>query len=231
MNMAYSFGAAIVILGAMFKILHLDYGTEMLMLGMTMEVLIFSLSAFDRSDEDKSMDWSRVFPVLKTGREEDNPLQNIAENGIKVSGSTMPSATSPMGMPSLSAEQSATFAQSMAKFNEAAQHFGRMAEMSERMHHTSETYVDNLSNLNRNIDGLGRAYAEQLNNLTSQIRAISSAQEELSRMNRMFEGSAEHGERFRRETERLADQLAQLNAIYGRMIHAMSPPSSGRPIY
>ncbi|MGL4411740.1 MAG: gliding motility protein GldL [Bacteroidales bacterium] len=235
MNMAYSLGAAIVILGAMFKILHLNFGTEMLMLGMTMEVIIFTLSAFDRSDEDKAMamDWSRVFPILKTGLKEDNPLNNIAENGIKVTGGSFSSELKLEGMPSLSAEQSAAFADSIAKFNDAAVGFAKMAELTDRMHNSSSSYVDNMSTLNRNIEGLGRAYSEQLESMASQLRAISIAQEEVSRMQRIFEGSADSSDRFRRETERLADQLAQLNAIYSRMIHAMAPSSTGgnRPIY
>jgi len=233
MNMAYSLGAAIVILGAMFKILHLNFGTEML--GMTMEVIIFTLSAFDRSDEDKAMamDWSRVFPILKTGLKEDNPLNNIAENGIKVTGGSFSSELKLEGMPSLSAEQSAAFADSIAKFNDAAVGFAKMAELTDRMHNSSSSYVDNMSTLNRNIEGLGRAYSEQLESMASQLRAISIAQEEVSRMQRIFEGSADSSDRFRRETERLADQLAQLNAIYSRMIHAMAPSSTGgnRPIY
>ncbi|MFQ7040351.1 MAG: gliding motility protein GldL [Barnesiella sp.] len=47
-NFAYSIGAAIVILGALFKILHLPGGSELLCLGMGTEVLMFVLTAFDK---------------------------------------------------------------------------------------------------------------------------------------------------------------------------------------
>ncbi len=48
MNYAYSWGAAIVILGALFKLTHLSGGDFMLFIGMGTEVVVFFLSAFDR---------------------------------------------------------------------------------------------------------------------------------------------------------------------------------------
>ena len=47
-NFAYSIGAAVVIWGALFKILHLPGGNFLLSLGMGTEVLMFTLTAFDR---------------------------------------------------------------------------------------------------------------------------------------------------------------------------------------
>ncbi len=48
LNYAYSWGAAIVILGALFKLTHLKGGNLMLFLGMGTEALVFFLAAFDR---------------------------------------------------------------------------------------------------------------------------------------------------------------------------------------
>lgn len=70
-NFAYSIGAAIVILGALFKILHLPYGNLLLSIGMGTEVLMFILTAFDRPA--KEYKWENVFPVLESGEEEDRP--------------------------------------------------------------------------------------------------------------------------------------------------------------
>ena len=67
-NFAYSIGAAIVIWGALFKILHLPGGSLLLSIGMGTEVLMFILSAFDTPP--KTYHWEEVFPVLnspKTG--------------------------------------------------------------------------------------------------------------------------------------------------------------------
>ena len=70
-NFAYSIGAAVVILGALFKILHLEGGNEMLTIGMGTEVLMFILTAFDRPEHDYK--WEQVLPVLASGDPDDRP--------------------------------------------------------------------------------------------------------------------------------------------------------------
>ena len=79
-NFAYSIGAAIVILGALFKILHLRGGNFFLSLGMGTEVVMFILSAFD--NPGKSYHWEDVFPVLATRDEEDRPQFGGGGGGI-----------------------------------------------------------------------------------------------------------------------------------------------------
>ncbi len=71
LNFAYSFGAAIVIMGAMFKILYLPFGNVMLAIGMITEIGVFILSAFDTPVKDYN--WEEVFPVLATNKPEDRP--------------------------------------------------------------------------------------------------------------------------------------------------------------
>src|SRR5882762_4862864 len=58
----YGIGAAVVIVGALFKILHLAGANEMLMIGLSVEAGIFFLSAFEPPHEDP--DWSKVYPEL-----------------------------------------------------------------------------------------------------------------------------------------------------------------------
>ncbi len=62
-NFAYSIGAAIVIWGALFKILHLPGGNMLLSIGMGTEVMMFLLTAFDRPP--KEYKWEQVFPELE----------------------------------------------------------------------------------------------------------------------------------------------------------------------
>ncbi|MGM9860778.1 MAG: gliding motility protein GldL, partial [Muribaculaceae bacterium] len=61
-NFAYSIGAAIVIWGALFKILHLPGGNTLLSIGMGTEVLMFVLTAFDRPPREYK--WETIFPAL-----------------------------------------------------------------------------------------------------------------------------------------------------------------------
>lgn len=76
-NFAYSMGAAVVIWGALFKILHLPGGNTLLCVGMGTEVLMFVLTAFDRPESQYH--WEEVFPVLKTKNPDDRP--NFSSGG------------------------------------------------------------------------------------------------------------------------------------------------------
>ena len=69
-NMAYGLGASIVILGALFKILHWELGPLngglLLAIGLITEAIIFAISAFEPVDDD--LDWSLVYPELAGGK-------------------------------------------------------------------------------------------------------------------------------------------------------------------
>ena len=58
----YGIGAAVVIVGAMFKILHLPGASEMLTIGLSVEAMIFFLSAFEPMHKDP--EWAKVYPEL-----------------------------------------------------------------------------------------------------------------------------------------------------------------------
>src|SRR5690606_31008817 len=82
MNMVYGLGASIVILGALFKIMHWPFGNEMLILGLVVEAIVFAVSAFEPVDND--VDWSLVYPELAGGEAVDrgrttSPIQEAEE--------------------------------------------------------------------------------------------------------------------------------------------------------
>ncbi len=72
-NMAYGLGASVVILGALFKILHWELGPLngglLLAIGLITEAIIFAISAFEPVDDD--LDWSLVYPELAGGMAQD----------------------------------------------------------------------------------------------------------------------------------------------------------------
>src|SRR6185436_10606961 len=83
MNFAYGMGAAVVIIGALFKITHFEIGpltgTLMLSVGLLTEALIFALSAFEPVDDE--LDWTLVYPELANGeaRKKTEKKENPAE--------------------------------------------------------------------------------------------------------------------------------------------------------
>jgi len=59
MNFAYGMGAAVVIVGALFKIQHWTGASQLLIIGLLTEAFIFALSAFDKVDDE--LDWTLVY--------------------------------------------------------------------------------------------------------------------------------------------------------------------------
>lgn len=74
-NYAYSLGASVVILGALFKLLHVPGADFMLILGMGTEAVIFALSAFDEPAKDYK--WEKVYPELDIPNTEEAALERL----------------------------------------------------------------------------------------------------------------------------------------------------------
>jgi peptidoglycan hydrolase CwlO-like protein len=60
----YGFGASVVLIGAMFKFVGWNYANELFITGLTIEAIVFFVSAFERSSDDKEYEWENVFPQL-----------------------------------------------------------------------------------------------------------------------------------------------------------------------
>jgi gliding motility-associated protein GldL len=71
LNFLYSWGAAIVIIGALFKLLHFPHANQILFVAMILEACVFIISGFERPANDYS--WEEVFPVLKSRNPLDRP--------------------------------------------------------------------------------------------------------------------------------------------------------------
>lgn len=72
MKYLYAWGASVVIIGALFKILHLPGANEMLIVGLGTEAAVFFVSGLEPlPEEEKHWDWSKVFPQLKEEAEEE----------------------------------------------------------------------------------------------------------------------------------------------------------------
>ncbi|MDR0757668.1 MAG: gliding motility protein GldL [Tannerella sp.] len=82
LNFCYSWGASIVVIGAMFKIVHLPYANQILCMSLIFEAVVFFISAFERPVSDYN--WEEVFPVLKSKNPLDRP--DFGKEGISGGG-------------------------------------------------------------------------------------------------------------------------------------------------
>lgn len=258
-NFAYSIGAAIVIWGALFKILHLPGGNMLLSVGMGTEVLMFVLTAFDRPP--KEYKWEEVFPVLDTHSEDDRP-DFESGTGVVVAGSASAPAVARQAYqaPRITAETdineavtSATqqYLDQMAAISNEMQHlrettaalnnvsdvllesYRAITENSENITRSSKGYVDEMQALNRNISGLNTIYEIQLKSVSSQLDSIDRVNQGIKDIRDMYEKTAGQSARYCDETEKMTRYMQQLNAVYEKMITAMTinmyRPVAGMP--
>lgn len=250
-NFAYSIGAAIVIWGALFKILHLPGGNALLSLGMGTEVLMFVLTAFDRPP--KEYRWEDVFPVLDSRDPEDRPdFAGGNGGGVVIAGgpvtATDGTATRPVHTPVVEAPITATtpvettqqYLDQMAALATEMQHlrastealnnvsdtllesYRAITENSDNITRSSQGYVEQMQALNRNISGLNTIYEIQLKSISSQLDAIDRVNKGIKDIRDMYERSAAQSASYCEETEKMARYMQQLNKVYERMITAMT---------
>ena len=206
-NFAYSIGAAVVIWGALFKILHLPGGNLLLSLGMGTEVLMFVLTAFDRPPKD--YDWEKVFPALK-GEEGAEVRGGIA--GAAIGGSAHERMAADMADSlSLDAGQAQSLTDSIAKMAAAAEQLGKMADLAT----ATQTYLSQMEAI--------AADMQQLHATTAALNEVSSTLLESYRA--ITDNSTNIGESTRGyvdQMQALHRNIGGLNAIYELQLRSIS---------
>ena len=246
LNYAYSWGASIVILGTLFKLTHLPGANFFLFLGMGTEVFVFFISAFDRPF-DKTTDGMELDTHLKTAEEElatvqaepasativggnggtiiiggggsssqpgisspSSPSRESSPSGestqtsvdteaiaaVSSSVTTMAGGSAPV-LPQVNPELEEATANYVDELKRLTEMLSKVSEQSERLSHNSEE----MENLNRTLTGICKIYELQLKSASSQISTIDEIND---------------------QTRKMAEQIAELNQIYTRMIEAMT---------
>ena len=155
LNFLYSWGASIVILGALFKLLHIPYANQILFVAMITESIVFFISAFEHPN--KEYHWEDVFPVLKSKNPMDRPdftgtpistMINSTDNveddeiagGINI-GSAASKANAQRGGSlniagnlDVTEEDTKNLSESIKKLSGAAEQISKMAELTEARH-------------------------------------------------------------------------------------------------
>jgi len=86
LTFCYSWGAAVVIIGALFKIVHIPYADLVLTTAMVFEALIFIISGFEFPSTEYH--WEDVFPVLESKNPLDRPKFSTSGGGVQVEGAS-----------------------------------------------------------------------------------------------------------------------------------------------
>ena len=209
MNYAYSWGAAIVIAGTLFKLTHLPGANLMLWIGMGTEVLVFFISAFDLPRRQTETATSGGIVVVGDGTIGSAAIGNAdgwANDSYKGQSS---SSNQPVSVtvganqyspgtpaPAFTPEMEETTQAYIAQLKEMTEMLSRFTAQAESLSHDAEQ----MSALNRNLAGINAIYEMQLRSASTQINTIDQVHE---------------------QTRKMARQIEELNAVYARMLQAV----------
>ncbi|WP_433835594.1 gliding motility protein GldL [Flavobacterium anhuiense] len=204
MNFAYGMGAAVVIVGALFKITHFEIGpltgTVMLSVGLVTEALIFALSAFEPVEEE--LDWTLVYPELANGQAREKKVK--AENPTEAQGLLSQKLDSLLKEAKIDGELMSSLGNSIKNFESAAKGIAPT--------------VDSIAGQKK--------YSEELSLAAAQMESLNSLYKvQLESASRNAEANKEIAENASKLKEQMASMtanIASLNSVYGGMLSAMS---------
>jgi len=164
MNFVYGMGAAVVIIGALFKIQHIEIfgisGGLMLTIGLLVEAAVFAISAFDAPEDE--FDWSKVYPEL-------------GEDGItveeKVGAEGLSSASESISSTNKYNEQVTMAAAQMESLNGLykiqVENTSKQAEMNAAVVENTERLKEQMDSLAKNLSSLNGVYGGMLSAMSS----------------------------------------------------------------
>ena len=201
MNFVYGMGAAIVIIGALFKIQHLSYGFLtggfMLTIGLVVEAGVFAISAFDPPEED--LDWSKVYPELADGLSSEDDEKKLGASGLLAQ-----KLDNLLSEAKIDAGLMESLGTSMKNFQGAAE---GLSSASETISATNK-YNEQMSMASAQMESLNDLYKVQVDNTNHQAELNAAV--------------VENTEKLKEQMESLAQNLSSLNGVYGGMLSAMT---------
>lgn len=244
----YGIGAAVVILGAMFKILDWPFASLMIGVGLTTEAGIFFLSAFEPKHED--VDWAKVYPELageepaerKSTKKEpkDNLSQKFDEmlSNAKIGPELFDSLGKGIQNLATSAEKMGSIADAAVATNEYAsnvktasktlvdmnQSYGKTAmaltELSSASADAKE-YHSQVVTVTKNLSALNNVYEMELLDAQSHLKTLNKFYSNISTAMEGLNEAGKETEQFKNELAKLNSNVSSLNKVYGGMLSAM----------
>ncbi|MFC6858140.1 type IX secretion system motor protein PorL/GldL [Zunongwangia atlantica] len=204
MNMVYGLGAAVVILGALFKIMHWPFGNEMLIAGLITEALVFTVSAFEPVDE--GYDWSLVYPELAQGSAaitSPRKKEVVIEETKDAQGMLSKKLDDMLRDAKVDAALMSSLGDSIRNFEGAAKGIAPTVDAMA----SQKKYSQELTTAATQMETLNSIYKVQVESASKQAEVNKAV--------------AENATRLKAEMDSLTENLASLNGVYGGMLTAM----------
>jgi len=200
MNFAYGMGAAVVIIGALFKLMHWPGASAMLIIGLGTEAFIFGLSAFDSVDEE--LDWTLVYPELSGGEAKARNVKSVGSEDTQ--GLLSQKLDNMLKEAKIDGELMASLGNSIKNFEGAAK--------------AISPTVDSVASTKKYAEEMTKA-ATQLETLNGLYQVQLQSAERNAQINNEV---ADNNLKLKDQMQSLTSNLSSLNNVYGGMLSAMS---------
>jgi len=197
-SMSYGLGASIVIVGALFKIMHWPYADGFLIAGMTTEAIIFAISAFEPVHQE--LDWTLVYPELAgmdSGPKPKKAGDPVAQQLDKM-----------LAEAKIGPELVESLGQGLKSLSS---NVSNMADLSNATLATKE-YADNVQKASDSMNSMSSTYTravDALNSLADSTESLKSVSGQMTGVGQTFTD--------------LQGNISALNKVYGGMLTAMRP--------
>ena len=233
LNYLYSWGAAIVILGALFKLTHIEGADLMLFLGMGTEVLTFIVNGFERQSGAKETESPVVAggPVIMGGA----PV--AAGSVVAALAATGASAPVAGAVPQLDAEALTAMANIAAANAAVAAASATVAPSATpapviegkvdvpELQQVTQDYIEKLRSLTESFQHI----ADQSSQLEASADEVERLSRNLTSINTIYEmhlkslgSQIGNIDQVNDQTRRMAEQIEELNRVYDRMLQSMT---------
>lgn len=245
LNYAYSFGAAIVIAGALFKIMHWKGADIMLITGMTTEVLIFIISGFEpQTAMHAEYEWERVYPELADEgpiNKNQKPLTQQLDKMLS-DAKVGPDLINSLGKGFTSLGESVKKMNDLTDATVAANDFSKNAKnaagqinsfaqaaatatsavnsIGSGAEHT-KVYHEQVQSMVKNLSQLNAIYELELQDSNNHLKAMNKFFGNLNSAAQALSETAQDATKYKENLSQLNKNLASLNAVYGNMLSAM----------
>ena len=210
----YSAGAAVVILGALAKIQHWDFGGPLLTAGLGTEVLIFLLYALQTltQSSDREPDWTRVYPELADDY-----------NGPAITRSSAPSSNITAKLDNMldNAKNSPEIFDSLGKgFRNLSETVGKISDLTDATVATND-YARNVKSASTAISDMNKSYGVAITAMTSMADATKDAQSYRDQFQQITKNMGALNAVYELELQDTTKHLKAMNAFYGNLTAAM----------
>ncbi len=214
----YGWGAAVVIVGALFKILHWPGANLMLMVGMFTESVIFFLSAFEPPHVE--FNWSLVYPELATGEETPSESTKREKKKQMQGASATQQLDKMLEEAKIGPELIESLATGMRNLSDNAKKLAGVSDAAV----ATDSFVGNMTKAAESVRNLTLKYDKVAASLDTDSNASAAYLESLKKATNavnQLTAAYEQTTNYKAEMDKLTKNISSLSTIYGNMLAAM----------